>query len=59
MIIHSCFMFYFLQLGDLLRNSKQDVWTGLSDGLKSYLSKSVASIILFNGDYIRLVFSVF
>jgi hypothetical protein len=52
-------MFYFLQLGDLLRNSKQDVWTGLSDGLKSYLSKSVASIILFNGDYIRLVFSVF
>jgi hypothetical protein len=44
-------MFYSLQLGDLLWNSKQDVWTGLSDGLKSYFSKSVASIILFNGDY--------
>ncbi|KAG2634582.1 hypothetical protein PVAP13_2NG178100, partial [Panicum virgatum] len=25
--------------GELLRDSKQDVWTGLSDGLKSYLSK--------------------
>ena len=44
-------MFYFLQLGDLLWNSKQDVWTLLSDELKSYLCKSVASIILFNGDY--------
>ncbi|TKW01974.1 hypothetical protein SEVIR_8G214100v4 [Setaria viridis] len=41
--------------GDLLWDSKQDVWTGLSDGLKSYLSKSVASIILFNGD--RILFS--
>ncbi|TVU33888.1 hypothetical protein EJB05_15702, partial [Eragrostis curvula] len=41
--------------GDLLRDSKQDVWTGLSDGLKSYMSKSVASIALFNGD--KILFS--
>ncbi|CAL5082221.1 unnamed protein product [Urochloa decumbens] len=41
--------------GDLPLDSKKDVWTGLSDGLKSYLSKSVASIILFNGD--KILFS--
>ncbi|CAL5073482.1 unnamed protein product [Urochloa decumbens] len=40
---------------DLLLDSKQDVWTGLSDGLKSYFSKSIASIILFNGD--KILFS--
>jgi succinate dehydrogenase/fumarate reductase cytochrome b subunit len=62
LIIHRItagFMFYFLQLGCLLGDSNPDVWTGLSDGLKSYLSKSVASIAVFNGDYICLALSVF
>ncbi|TVU33935.1 hypothetical protein EJB05_15751 [Eragrostis curvula] len=36
--------------GHLLRGSTQDVWTGLSDELKSYMSKSVASISLLNGE---------
>nr|CAB3448574.1 unnamed protein product [Digitaria exilis] len=52
--ISAALMFYFLKLGDL-SDSKQDVWTGLSDEHKSYLSKSVASIVLFNGD--RILFS--
>jgi hypothetical protein len=36
----------------------QGVWSGLSDGLKSYLSKRVASISLCDGDYVCLVISV-
>nr|CAB3503201.1 unnamed protein product [Digitaria exilis] len=52
--ISAALMFYFLKLGDL-SDSKQDVWTGLSDEHKSYLSKSVASIVLFNvhGDFLN------
>ncbi|KAF8772257.1 hypothetical protein HU200_005972 [Digitaria exilis] len=38
--------------GRLVMDSDRDVWSGLSDGLKSYLSKSVASITLCNGDTI-------
>ncbi|CAL5064610.1 unnamed protein product [Urochloa decumbens] len=41
--------------GRFLGESNQDVWTGLSDELKSYLSKRVASITLRNGD--TLLFS--
>jgi hypothetical protein len=51
-------MFYFLQLGRFLGDSNQDVRSGLTDGLKSYLSKRVASITLCDGDYICLVVSV-
>ncbi|CAN6210588.1 unnamed protein product [Urochloa humidicola] len=41
--------------GRFLGESNQDVWTELSDELKSYLSKRVASITLRNGD--TLLFS--
>ena len=40
-------------------DSTQDVWDGLSDVIKSYLSRSVASIALRDGDYMLLVFSIF
>ncbi|CAL5063727.1 unnamed protein product [Urochloa decumbens] len=40
--------------GDL-SDSKQDVWTGLNDEHKSYLSRSVASIALLNGG--KILFS--
>uniref|UniRef100_A0ACD5Y3Z4 Uncharacterized protein n=1 Tax=Avena sativa TaxID=4498 RepID=A0ACD5Y3Z4_AVESA len=38
--------------GRLLPESHQGVWSGLCDGPISYLSKSVASITLYNGDSI-------
>uniref|UniRef100_A0ACD5UQ64 Uncharacterized protein n=1 Tax=Avena sativa TaxID=4498 RepID=A0ACD5UQ64_AVESA len=41
--------------GRFLENSDQDDWLGLSDSPMSYLSKSVASISLYNGD--TLLFS--
>ncbi|CAN6237981.1 unnamed protein product [Urochloa humidicola] len=41
--------------GRLMVDSSRDFWSGLGDGLKSYLSKSVASITLCNGD--TLLFS--
>ncbi|TKW09009.1 hypothetical protein SEVIR_6G063400v4 [Setaria viridis] len=41
--------------GRFLGDSNQDVRSGLSDGLKSYLSKRVASITLCDGD--RILFS--
>ncbi|CAL5088538.1 unnamed protein product [Urochloa decumbens] len=41
--------------GRFLAESNQNAWTGLSDELKSYLSKRVASITLHNGD--TLLFS--
>ncbi|CAN6278408.1 unnamed protein product [Urochloa humidicola] len=41
--------------GRLIVDSSRDFWSGLGDGLKSYLSKSVASITLCNGD--TLLFS--
>ncbi|XP_066309198.1 uncharacterized protein [Miscanthus floridulus] len=44
-----------LTSGDLHGDSNQDIWTGLSDELKSNLSKSVASLALCYGD--RVLFS--
>ncbi|CAN6217785.1 unnamed protein product [Urochloa humidicola] len=38
--------------GRLVVDCNRDFWSGLGDGLKSYLSKSVASITLCNGDAI-------
>ncbi|CAL5064159.1 unnamed protein product [Urochloa decumbens] len=38
--------------GRLVVDSNRDFWSGLSDGLKSYLSKSVVSITLCDGDAI-------
>ncbi|KAF8700656.1 hypothetical protein HU200_034003 [Digitaria exilis] len=38
--------------GHLLGDSNKDMWTGLSDELKLYLSRSVASITLCDGDTI-------
>jgi hypothetical protein len=50
-------MFYFLQLGHFLGD--KDIWTGLSDELKLYLSRSVASITLCDGNYTCLAFLAF
>ncbi|VAH35528.1 unnamed protein product [Triticum turgidum subsp. durum] len=49
-LVSVALMFYFLQLGHFLGDCDQGVRSRLSDGLISYLSRSVASITLCNGD---------